>query len=102
MTSLRQSNPVGCYCADRRHQSCQYGIGDFGRSPIFVRLSDKSLLASALLIGVPERILQWRIERLCADPIRRLRGLTELSRDEMRLAGYPNDMAPIDVCTGAE
>jgi hypothetical protein len=46
------------------------GIGDFGTSPIFVRLSDKSLLASALLIGVPKGILQWRIERLCADPIR--------------------------------
>ena len=27
-------------------------IGDFGTSPIFVRLSDKSLLASVLLIGV--------------------------------------------------
>ena len=67
-----------------------------------MRLSDKSLLASALLIGVPERILQWRIEKLCANPIHRLRGLTELSRDEMRLAGYPNGMAPIDVCTGAE
>jgi hypothetical protein len=51
-------------------RAASMGIGDFGTSPIFVRLSDKSLLASTLLIGVPERILQWRIEKLCADPIR--------------------------------
>jgi len=29
---------------------------------------------------------------------RRLRGITTLSRDEMRLAGYPDDMREIDVC----
>jgi len=29
---------------------------------------------------------------------RRLRGLTTLGRDEMRLAGYPDDMREIDVC----
>jgi hypothetical protein len=29
---------------------------------------------------------------------RRLLGLTTLSRDEMRLAGYPDDMPAIDVC----
>ena len=28
------------------HQSCQWRIGDFGTSPIFVQLSDKLLLAS--------------------------------------------------------
>ena len=32
--------------------------------------------------------------------LRRLRGLTQLSRDEMRLAGYANDMPAIDVCAG--
>jgi hypothetical protein len=33
---------------------------------------------------------------------RRLRGLTKLSRDEMRLAGYPDDMPEIDVGAGVE
>jgi WD40 repeat protein len=33
---------------------------------------------------------------------RRLRGLTRLSRDEMRLAGYPDTMLQIDVCAGID
>jgi len=33
-------------------RAASVAIGDFGTSPIFVRLSDKSLLASVLLIGV--------------------------------------------------
>jgi WD40 repeat protein len=33
---------------------------------------------------------------------RRLRGLTKLSRDEMRLAGYPDNTPEIDVCAGVE
>ena len=33
---------------------------------------------------------------------RRLRGLTKLTRDEMRLAGYPDSMPEIDVCAGIE
>jgi hypothetical protein len=33
---------------------------------------------------------------------RRLRGFTELSRDEMRLAGYPDSMPNIDPCAGRE
>jgi WD40 repeat protein len=32
----------------------------------------------------------------------RLRGLTTLSRDEMRLAGYPDNTPEIDVCAGVE
>jgi hypothetical protein len=31
---------------------------------------------------------------------RELRGLTTLSREEMRLAGYPEGTASIDVCAG--
>ena len=31
---------------------------------------------------------------------RRLRGLTTMSRDEMRLVGYPDDIPAIDVCAG--
>ena len=33
---------------------------------------------------------------------RRLRGLSKLSRDEMRLAGYPDSTPEIDVCAGVE
>jgi len=33
---------------------------------------------------------------------RRLSGLTKFSRDEMRLAGYPDSMLEIDVCAGVE
>jgi len=33
---------------------------------------------------------------------RRLDGLTKFSRDEMRLAGYPDSMPEIDVCAGVE
>lgn len=33
---------------------------------------------------------------------RKLRGISTLTRDEMRLASYPDDMAEIDVCAGAE
>lgn len=33
---------------------------------------------------------------------RRLRGITALTRDAMRLAGYPDSMPEIDVCTGVE
>jgi WD40 repeat protein len=32
--------------------------------------------------------------------LHRLRGFTVLSRDEMRLAGYPGSTPPIDVCAG--
>jgi WD40 repeat protein len=33
---------------------------------------------------------------------RRLRGVVTLSRDEMRLAGYPDSLPEIDVCKGIE
>jgi len=36
--------------------------GDFGTSPIYGQLSDKPLLASVPLSGVPEHKAQWRID----------------------------------------
>jgi hypothetical protein len=33
---------------------------------------------------------------------RRLRGFTTLSRDEMRIAGYPDTTPEIDVCAGIQ
>jgi hypothetical protein len=32
--------------------------------------------------------------------LRRLRGVTTLTRDEMRLAGYADEVPAIDVCDG--
>ena len=34
--------------------------------------------------------------------LRRLHGLTTLTRDEMRLAGYTDEVPAIDVCAGIE
>jgi WD40 repeat protein len=34
--------------------------------------------------------------------LRRLRGLSTLARDEMRLAGYADEVPAIDVCAGIE
>lgn len=42
-------------------------------------------------------------ENLIADVCKKvLRGVSTLSRDEMRLAGYADDLAEIDVCQGVE
>jgi hypothetical protein len=54
-------------------RAANMGTGDFGTSPIFVQLSDKALLVSTLLVGVSERKAQWRIKKLCADPVRVVR-----------------------------
>ena len=35
---------------------------------------------------------------LLAEACTRLAGVTKLTRDEMRLAGYPDSMSEIDVC----
>jgi hypothetical protein len=37
-------------------------------------------------------------KNLLAEACARLTGLTELTRDEMRFAGYPDSMPEIDVC----
>jgi WD40 repeat protein len=37
------------------------------------------------------------VDEVC---LRRLRGLTTLTREEMRLAGYADDVPAIDVCAG--
>jgi hypothetical protein len=33
---------------------------------------------------------------------RQLRGISTFTRDEMKLAGYPDDMPEIDACAGVE
>jgi WD40 repeat protein len=39
------------------------------------------------------------VKEVCSRP---LRGLTKFNRDEMRLAGYSDDMPEIDACAGVE
>ena len=38
------------------------------------------------------------VKDLLAEACARLAGVTKLTRDEMRLAGYPDSMTEIDVC----
>jgi hypothetical protein len=38
------------------------------------------------------------VKALLADACTRLAGLSKLTRDEMRLAGYPDSMPEIEVC----
>ncbi len=49
------------------------------------------------------RVATMSAQHLVAEVcLRRLRGLTTLTRDEMRLAGYADDAPPIDVCAGVD
>ena len=47
-----------------------WGTETFGTSPMLVQLSDKPLLATTFLFGVPARKAQWLIDELHFDPIR--------------------------------
>jgi len=42
------------------------------------------------------------VKDLLAEACARLGRLTELTRDEMRLAGYPDSMSEIDICTNGQ
>src|SRR5262249_42235336 len=42
------------------------------------------------------------VKGLVAEACAHLAGLTKLTRDEMRLAGYPDSVPEIDVCTGGQ
>ena len=48
------------------------------------------------------RIGTMSTKELIAEACLRLRGLTRLSRDEMRLVGYAEDASEIDACAGVE
>jgi hypothetical protein len=39
---------------------------------------------------------------LLAEACARLAGVTKLTREEMRLAGYPDSMSEIDICTSGQ
>ena len=49
-------------------RAASLATGDFGTSPIFVRLSGKALLAGTMSIGVSRPKPQWWFETLCFDP----------------------------------
>jgi len=42
------------------------------------------------------------VKDLLAQACARLSRLTKLTRDEMRLAGYPDSMPEIDICTSGQ
>ena len=42
------------------------------------------------------------VKDLLAEACARLAGVTKLTREEMRLAGYPDSMPEIDVCTSGQ
>jgi WD40 repeat protein len=44
------------------------------------------------------RLQTMSSQELLAEACARLRGIKKLTRDEMRLAGYPDSMLEIDVC----
>ena len=42
------------------------------------------------------------VKDLLVEVCARLAGVTKLTREEMRLAGYPDSMPEIDVCTSGQ
>jgi hypothetical protein len=48
------------------------------------------------------RLQAMPVQDLLAEACARLAGLTKLTREEMRLAGYPESMPEIDVCTSGQ
>jgi WD domain, G-beta repeat len=42
------------------------------------------------------------VKDLLAEACLHLAGLTKLTREEMRLAGYPDSMSEIDICTSGQ
>jgi len=48
------------------------------------------------------RLESMSVENLLAQARLRLAGLAKLTRDEMRLAGYPNGVPEVYVCTSGQ
>jgi WD40 repeat protein len=42
------------------------------------------------------------VKDLLAEACVHLAGVTKLTREEMRLSGYPDSMSEIDICTGGQ
>jgi hypothetical protein len=55
-----------------------------------------------MVLSADAHLLTMPAKGLLAEACARLAGLTKLTRDEMRLAGYPDDRPEIDVCVGKE
>ena len=47
-------------------------------------------------------LLTISVKALLVEACARLAGLTKLTREEMRLAGYPDSMSEIDICTSGQ
>jgi WD40 repeat protein len=68
--------------------------------------SDGALIVTASLDGTARiwdaSVATMSTKELVVEVCTRLRGLTRLSRDEMRLAGYPESVPEIDACARVE
>jgi hypothetical protein len=93
-----------------RHTRVPMGLGDprlLGRQVEIFSIGVRNPGLVPWLTGEPdeeplqgrERGVERRLAQVC---LRRLIGLTVLSRDEMRLAGYPDSTPAIDICAGID
>jgi WD40 repeat protein len=65
-------------------------------SPDGSRIVTASHDRTARIWDIP--VLSFSAKELLEEACSRLRGLSQLTRAEMRLAGYPDSMPEIDVC----
>jgi WD40 repeat protein len=67
---------------------------------------DGSPIVTASLDGIARiwdaHLQTMAVKDLLAQACARLAGVTKLTREEMRLASYPDSMPEIDVCTGGQ
>jgi hypothetical protein len=69
-------------------------------SPDGSRIVTASLDKTARIWGAHLQMMAGK--DLLAEACVHLAGLTKLNREEMRLAGYPDSMSEIDICTSGE
>lgn len=68
-------------------------------SPDGARIVTASVDKTARIWGV-HFVMLSTTDLLAEACLQRMRGLTTMTRDEMRLAGYTDDVPAIDVCSG--
>jgi WD40 repeat protein len=71
-------------------------------SPDGTRVVTATKDGTALISGIGLNVSTISMEELLAKSCLWLRGVSTMTRDEMRLAGYPDDMPEIDVCAASE
>jgi WD40 repeat protein len=81
----------------RRSRPCAAMIATCGppRSRIVTASEDTARIWDA-------HLQTMSVKDLLGEACVHLAGVTKLTREEMRLAGYPDDMSEIDICTGGQ